>query len=175
MDSDSKHIIAGVCIMAIAVSAISIMDNLEHERRTQLIREVLATPEPVAEVDWRRDLFAAIVQVESGGDLEAYNGAEQACGPAQIRPIMVDDVNRITGKHTYMKNDRFDLEKSYEMFLIFSNHYNPGADAETLARCWNGGPRGDTKTATLVYWEKVKAYLTPPIRRGTMYPWKTQR
>jgi len=34
--------------------------------------------------------------------------------------------------------------------------YGKGATPEQLARRWNGGPRGDTKTATEAYWRKVQ-------------------
>ena len=41
------------------------------------------------------------------------------------------------------------------MFQIYTDHYNL-IDAEEIARCWNGGPRGMNKEATVYYWEKVQ-------------------
>ena len=40
-------------------------------------------------------LIKAIMAVESSGNPNAYNEAEQSAGILQIRPIMVEDVNRI--------------------------------------------------------------------------------
>ena len=37
-------------------------------------------------------LFQAIVQIESGGNLKARNG--DAYGPAQIKPVVVEDLKR---------------------------------------------------------------------------------
>ena len=72
---------------------------------------------------------------------------------------MVDDVNRILKRKgsifRYTYSDRWDINKSYEMFQIFCEYYNLDT-AEDMARGWNGGPRGIDKPSTLGYWEKVK-------------------
>ena len=72
---------------------------------------------------------------------------------------MVDDVNRILKRKGYDKrysyNDRWNREKSIEMFDIFCNYYGL-TTAEEMARCWNGGPRGIDNPATLGYWDKVQ-------------------
>ena len=111
-------------------------------------------------------LWQAIMEVESKGNPYAYNSAEEAAGVAQIRPILVADVNRILGAETYTLKDRWDADKSHEMFGLYLAHYTgPDATAETMARVWNGGPTGATKESTLVYWGKVKAVMdriSPP-------------
>ena len=104
-------------------------------------------------------LFDAICMVESGNNPDAVNIREGARGCAQIRAVMVQDVNRILGKPHYRIQDCYDREKSFEMFLVFQKHYNKGASQSQMARCWNGGPSGHKKTATLNYWKKVKAEL----------------
>ena len=43
------------------------------------------------------DLLLALEKVESNGNEFAYNESEKALGSLQIRPIMVDDYNRIYG------------------------------------------------------------------------------
>ena len=97
--------------------------------------------------------------VESSYNDSAYNASEDAVGCLQIRQTMVDDINRIlkrkgsTKRYTYL--DRWDRYKSIEMFEIYCEYY--GLDsAEKVARCWNGGPRGADKPATVSYWNKVK-------------------
>ena len=108
------------------------------------------------------DIINAIMQVESNGDPNAYAPGEDAVGILQIRQCMVDDVNRILKRqkspirYTYL--DRWDINKSFEMFDIFCNYYDLNT-AEAMARGWNGGPRGINKSSTLNYWEKVQGYL----------------
>lgn len=104
-------------------------------------------------------LWFAICEVESGGDPNAVNRPEKAFGVAQIRPIMVDDVNRILGEDRYDHADAFNPFLSREMFDVYVGHYFPDGDAETIARGWNGGPRGPKKSATRPYWEKVQEHL----------------
>ena len=72
---------------------------------------------------------------------------------------MVDDVNRILRKNNktvrFTYNDRWCRYKSINMFKIYCRHYNL-MTAEEIARCWNGGPDGINKSATVIYWNKVQ-------------------
>ena len=109
------------------------------------------------------DILKAIMTVESQNNDSAYAESENAAGCLQIRPIMVREVNRILKiqKSTikYTLTDRWNRQKSIEMFNIFINHYNLST-AEEMARGWNGGPRGISKSTTVAYWGKVKNELT---------------
>ena len=105
------------------------------------------------------DVRSAIEQVESGGDASAVGDNGLAVGILQIHPTMVDDVNRIIGDTEYTLEDRKDVERSREMFSVYTNHYTPDLDPEKVARRWNGGPRGDRKSATAKYWRKVRKVL----------------
>ena len=108
------------------------------------------------------DIINAIMEVESSGDSNAYNPKEDAVGILQIRRCMVDDVNRILERRKsyvrYSYGDRWDVQKSYEMFRIFCNYYGL-TTAEEMARCWNGGPRGINNPYTMGYWNKVEDIL----------------
>ncbi len=103
-------------------------------------------------------LFLAIISVESGGNDAAYNARENAAGCAQIRLICLIDVNRLG--YNYTPEDRFNRQKSYEIFCIYVTHYG-ARTPEQAARIWNGGPRGASKKATLSYWNKVKSAMAP--------------
>ena len=87
------------------------------------------------------NVIDAIVYVESRGNINAVNG--QCCGPMQISPGMVTACNNILKKHgssiRYTLKDRFNLEKSKEMFRIFNKEYNPSFNMEKAIRSWNGG------------------------------------
>ena len=105
-------------------------------------------------------IFRAIVAIESGGDCNAVGDNGKAVGPAQIWEVVVADCNRISNSH-FTASDRFSLEKSEQMFQIYTEHYGkrfgvPVSD-EIRAKVWNGGPNGPNKPTTEKYWQKVKA------------------
>ena len=107
-------------------------------------------------------IINALIQIESAGNDNAYCVEEDAVGALQIRRTMVRDVNRILRRQKsnqrYTYEDRWNRQKSIEMFNIYCNHYNL-VTPEEKARCWNGGPRGLQKLSTKRYWEKVKKQL----------------
>jgi len=107
-------------------------------------------------------LLSALMFVESRFDDSAYAASEDAVGVLQIRKTMVDDVNRILKRqkkdYRFTYNDRWSRNKSVQMFDIYCMHYGLST-AEEVARCWNGGPRGMDKDATVYYWNKVQDYL----------------
>ena len=104
-------------------------------------------------------LWKAICQVESGGDPNAYNEREGAAGIAQIRPILVRDVCRIVGYGQFSLRDRFDHNRSKEMFRIYIRHYGQIGSVEESSRIWCSGPRGMSKAASLPYWRKVQSAM----------------
>ena len=104
------------------------------------------------------NLIDAIIYVESRGDINAHNIKEDAVGCLQIRPIMLREVNRLLGYNKYKLADRWNKEKSIEMFNVIKEHTTNPTD-EKLARNWNGGWNGYKKQSTLKYWYKVKEQL----------------
>jgi hypothetical protein len=123
--------------------------------------------EPVKPVIKPDELIEALIQVESTGIENIHGDLHLKEGPSvgvlQIRPVMVREVNRIlkilkVDKRFKMK-DRYDREKSIEMFVIWRDFHHPDGDFETIARNWNGGPRGYLKPKTVKYWMKVQKEL----------------
>tara|TARA_B100001059_G_scaffold1116_1_gene885 strand:- start:8522 stop:9073 length:552 start_codon:yes stop_codon:yes gene_type:complete len=107
-------------------------------------------------------IINALIQIESGGNDDAYCVEEDAVGALQIRRTMVRDVNRILKRQgsekRYEYKDRWCRQRSIEMFNIYRDYYNL-VTPEEIARCWNGGPKGIYKPATVAYWNKVKNHL----------------
>ena len=104
----------------------------------------------------------AIAKVESGGNAKAV-GSGNAVGLLQITPVCVRQCNIILerkgGKKRYTMNDRYNAEKSKEMFIIYQNEYNKECNIEKAIRLWNGGPKYKI-TSTNAYYRKVmKHYL----------------
>ena len=109
--------------------------------------------------DWSA-VVDAIMMVESRGNVNARNGIY--CGPLQISPVLVKEVNNILKRRNsskrYSLNDRFNMQKSKEMFVIIQSYYNPNNNVERAIRMWQGG--NNYKVArTQRYFEKVMSYL----------------
>ena len=125
--------------------------------------ETSKVEEKVKEKDQTDYLLEALIQVESRGNTNAIGDkhlGEPSIGVLQIRPVMVREVNRILKimgtTQRYKLKDRFDRQKSIEMFLFWKNYHHPEDGFEEIARCWNGGPRGLKNKRTEKYWIKVQ-------------------
>ncbi len=70
----------------------------------------------------------AIAMVESGN--RNISGNTNDVGHLQETPIFVDECNRIVGYKKFEYNDRWDKDKSEEMYYIYQNYYNPKYDFE---------------------------------------------
>jgi hypothetical protein len=111
-------------------------------------------------------LIDALIIVESQGNDSAVGDTHlgsPSIGVPQIRPIMVREVNRILKlkgtKHRYKMSDRWDRDKSIEMFLIWKEFHHDDSNYEEIARSWNGGPKGPKNPKTYSYWKKVENQL----------------
>lgn len=104
----------------------------------------------------------AIIKVESRGNTKAFNPNGNCAGILQITPGLVKQCNiwlkaeKSTKRYTLA--DRYNKEKSLEMFYMVQSHYNPKGDVERAIRLWNGGP-GYTRSGTQRYYKKVMSYL----------------
>lgn len=102
--------------------------------------------EDVRDKDW--EIFTeALIWVESKGDERAV-GKKDDIGVLQITPILLQDCNRILGYEKYNLNDRYNRDKSIEMFNLIQGHYNPQHDYHWALKLWNSG-------APLSYHRKV--------------------
>ena len=118
-----------------------------------------ATPTTSSGYDWN-PVMEAIIHVESRGNAKAVSG--NSCGAMQITPILVKECNNILKKRKSKKRftmqDRFSVQKSKEMFLLFQSHFNPTNNVEQAIRSWNGGMNYSVKR-TQRYYNKVMAKL----------------
>ena len=131
--------------------------------------------QPVVELDRKdipdvitdADLVTALIFVESRGNDSAIGDrhlvGNEAVGALQIRPIMVREVNRILkiqkSNKRFTLKDRFERDKSIEMFYIWKNYHHKNSNPEVVARNWNGGPKGFKLNRTVKYWNKVEKQL----------------
>ena len=94
--------------------------------------------------------------VESGGDPRAYNARENAAGVLQVRPVMVQEVNRLLGYEEFTDQDRWCPVRSEQMAVIFADRH--GYKPEEFARRWNAGSNWRGRQAS-AYWQKVLSSL----------------
>jgi len=105
----------------------------------------------------------SIIHVESKGRDNAI-ARDGSAGPLQIKAVLVKDVNRILAHRgedlRFKLTDRFNRDKAVQMFWIYQSFYGKENDSfETMARRWNGGPKGHLKNSTKKYWKKVNKQL----------------
>lgn len=111
--------------------------------------------------DWT-NVMNAIIQVESKGNPNAHNKNGDCAGILQITKILVREVNQIleqrnsTKRYTYQ--DRYDAEKSKEMFILLQEHFNKEHNVEKAIKCWNSGFYGNWKNKSGGYYKKVMKY-----------------
>lgn len=107
--------------------------------------------------DWTK-IMNAIIQVESKG--KANLVSKDCVGILQIRPCLVKACNQILkskgSSKRYTLADRYNVEKSKEMFVLIQNQYNKSGDAKTACRVWNGGnPKAKLSSH---YWREFSKY-----------------
>ncbi len=108
-----------------------------------------------SDFDWE-PLMECIIHMESKGNAKARNG--QYVGILQISPGMVRTCNNILAKQgnsiRFTLNDRYNVKKSKEMFIVFQSGFNPKNSIEYAIRSWKGGARY-SKKATQSYYNRV--------------------
>ena len=158
-----KKVIMLIFPLVLSSGSVSNLDkNLKHNiTNPTILQPVGILPPPPIE-----KLINALIYVESRGKPNAIGDThlgEPSIGVLQIRPIMVREVNRILKishiPKRFKLKDRFNREKSIAMFMVWKNHHHPKGGFETIARNWNGGPKGYRYNRTIKYWVKVQKQL----------------
>jgi len=163
-----KHIIFGL-VVVVALLSFGMTDSKKEKKveiielESKPIQPIVVEEIQIPEVD---DLINALIMVESNGNDSAVGDThlgEPSIGVLQIRPIMVREVNRILKlkgtDYRYKLKDRWDREKSIEMFLIWKEFHHSDSNYEEIARSWNGGSKGPKNPRTYNYWKKVENQL----------------
>jgi hypothetical protein len=163
-----KRIILMVLTCVCFISASDYGDQQSSFEFTRIpVETIEVKPKPIKLIINEDQFINAIIQVESRGNDSAIGDRHikggEAIGALQIRPIMVKEVNRILklkkSKIRFKMSDRWDRDKSIEMFRIWKEFHHDDDDFETIARNWNGGPNGYKKSRTERYWAKVEQEL----------------
>lgn len=108
-------------------------------------------------------LLSALIQVESGGNDRAI-GAAGEMGPLQIKPIVLRDVERISGR-VFQRGDAFDRKTACEIAVIYLTYYGHEkrlgrpATPRDYALIWRHGPQGWKRPSPSSYWTRVRNLL----------------
>lgn len=142
------------------------VSNLDKNPKHNIVNPTILQPAGILPTPPIEKLINALIYVESRGKSNAVGDThlgEPSIGVLQIRPIMVREVNRILKishiPKRFKLKDRFNREKSIAMFMVWKNYHHPKGGFETIARNWNGGPKGYRYNRTIKYWVKVQKQL----------------
>lgn len=112
-----------------------------------------------SEFDWM-PIINAIIQVESKGQPHVVSKDGKCVGVLQIQKVVVDDCNQYlsyymkSNQKLFTYDDRYDKEKSIEMFILIQKRYNKTNNIEKAIRIWNGGCNYSVEK-TQKYYDKV--------------------
>ena len=100
--------------------------------------ETIEQPAQIESTTDTWDIFIeSLIQVESGGN-DFIVGDNDDGGCLQLTPIFLAEANEIIGQKGYYKlEDRFDREKSIEIFNVINAYHNPHRDIEKAIRLHN--------------------------------------
>ena len=104
----------------------------------------------------------AIAMVESQGQPNVVSKNGLYVGYLQISEILVRECNRIVGYKKYTYADRYDKQKSIDMFIDYQEYYNHEGNMELAIRLWNSGDLKcmTRKARTEGYYQRVMKKYT---------------
>lgn len=113
-------------------------------------------------------VMEAIIQVESRGSKNAVDKSGACVGILQIKKTLVDETNNILkrskDKRRYTYSDRYNPQKSKEMFVILQNHFNKERNVERAIRSWNAGFYYEEKYGWESLRRRTKSYYEKVMR-----------
>ena len=107
-------------------------------------------------------VIEAIAMVESEGNPKRVSRNGLYVGYLQISEILVRECNRIAGYKKYTYADRYDKQKSINMFIDYQEFHNKTGNMEKAIRLWNSGDVNCMmrKARTEGYYKKVMSKYT---------------
>lgn len=102
-------------------------------------------------------LIEAIATIESRKNPKVVSRCGKYVGYLQISKLLVNECNMILNERKYSYNDRYDKQKSIEMFIVIQNRHNPDGNIEKAIRLWKSGDTKcmQRKARTESYYRKV--------------------
>lgn len=120
------------------------------EEVEQVVSDTFQTDSDSEYDEWTT-MILALLRVESENNIYSIS-PNGATGVLQLTPSYVEDANRIMGWQAFTLDDRWDIEKSVQMFAAVQGYYNPKHDIEKAIKLHN--PDGGK-----IYMYKVKSAM----------------
>ena len=126
-----------------------------------LVATAKSAPEVTLQKKWGA-VIEAIAMVESECQPHRVSKNGLYVGYLQISEILVRECNRIVGYKKYTYADRYDKQKSIDMFIDYQEYYNPDGNMERAIRLWNSGDLKcmSRKMRTEGYYKRVMSKYT---------------
>lgn len=86
--------------------------------------------------DWER-FTESVIWVESKGNPERVGDNGKAVGVLQEWCICIDEANRLLGYNRFSYEDRYDRERSIEVWNVIQGCRNPERDFKKACQIWN--------------------------------------
>jgi len=114
-------------------------------------------------------LIEAIATIESRKNPKVVSRCGKYVGYLQISKMLVNECNMILRENKYTYNDRYDKQKSIEMFIVIQNRHNPDGNIEKAIRLWKSGDTKcmQRKARTESYYRKVMKILVGDVSHVT--------
>ena len=132
-----------------------------HAEEHEVIEEHAVEAFVIENVPNWDNFIEAVIWKESRGDANAIGDNGRAVGVLQIHPIMVREANRILAlkkdKTTYTYEDRFNREKSIEIFNIVQGYHNKNHDFDLALQIWNKNHPESYKTQIMGKYNELQA------------------
>ena len=130
-----------------------------------MVFTLTAAAKPAPGIDLQKKwgaVIQAIAMVESECQPNKVSRNGLYVGYLQISEILVRECNRIVGYKKYTYADRYDKQKSIDMFIDYQEHYNPDGNMERAIRLWNSGDLKcmTRKARTEGYYQRVMKRYT---------------
>ena len=135
-------VMSKILYICIGVIAAVFLFDIKKETVISKIEDVgnVVKEKTLDEINWDR-FVEAVIWKESRGNENCVGDGGKAVGVLQIHPVMVREANRILRmrgeeeKYTY--DDRYNKEKSIEIFNIIQDFHNEGHDFMRALQIWN--------------------------------------
>lgn len=120
----NKQLCFSTLVIIVVFLGTMLFQNTSQKVREEFTNLEESSFNPNSEMSEWQIFTLAIIDVESGSNPNAI-GKQNDVGILQITPIYVEEVNHIQSRMQFTLEDRFNIEKSLDMFGIMNYYKNP--------------------------------------------------
>lgn len=150
-----KRVIRTLLLCVMLCNLFSCSQSQEQQQVVpQIIEEAPSTASYSDTITEWQIFTLALIEVESENNPGIVGKANDG-GILQITPIYVKEVNRIQSKEVFTLEDRFDIQRSLDMFNAMNDFYNKDRDIEKAIKLHNPQAPASYRTKILKKMKEV--------------------